>query len=128
MYYCKDCGCEFEKAEILAQTHGLSRPPYEKHAACPCCGSGNFHEKAARHCRCCGARLPEGAHDYCNAECKARGKKLWEKERYRRHLSRIDPISVIIREADEYNKTHGTEYSYGQYVAFIRPEEGRAQA
>ena len=29
----------------------------------------------------------------------------------------------IIKAADEYNASHGTNYSYGEFVAYIMPEE-----
>ena len=122
MYYCQDCGVEFEMPLIVTETHSLTTPPYEKLYVCPSCKGMSYREKLSTHCRCCGAKLLNTNSDYCNDECKKRGKAMWEAERKRRRLTFTNPIAIIIRETEEYNRSHGTNYSYGQYVAFIRPE------
>ena len=48
---------------------------------------------------------------------------MWRRERLRRRLLKANPISRIIKAADEYNASHGTNYSYGEFVAYIIPEE-----
>ena len=119
MYYCKDCGSEFEKADLINHINQNKPLSQSKEEACPYCGSKKYYEKTTRHCKYCGALLPEGVFDYCNIDCRAMGKKLWEIEHRRRKLSRATPISVMIHEVDKYNKAHGTRYSYGQYVSLI---------
>ena len=39
-----------------------------------------------------------------------------------RRLAKANPISRIAREVEEYNRAHGTDYSYGKYVAYILSE------
>ena len=121
MLICSDCGSQFEKPEIYLETHGFNAPPFEERRCCPFCKSANIHEKALTHCRCCGAKLPEGR-EYCSESCRRRGEAMWRAERLRRRLAKANPISRIIKETEEYNKTHGTDYSYGEYVAYILPK------
>lgn len=122
MIVCSDCGSEFEKPEIYREAHSLSAPPFEKRRCCPFCKSENIHEKSLTHCRCCGARLINGD-EYCSDRCRERGEAMWRRERLRRRLLKANPISRIIKAADEYNAAHGTNYSYGEFVAYIMPEE-----
>lgn len=123
MYYCHDCGSHFEKPCKTYSTHSFTSPPYEKIYCCPSCKSESISEKNTTHCRCCGAKLRRGAVEYCSDACKNKGEKLWKKEIKRRQLSSSNPINLIMRELESYNKAHGTNYSYGQYVAIIMPEE-----
>ena len=121
MYYCPDCGYEFETALKLVETHSLSAPPFEEIYLCPCCKGKNFYEKILNHCRCCGAKLLKMGTDYCSQNCRIRGEKLWKKEMIRRKLNFDNPINIIVKEIDSYNANNKTNYSYGQYVALIRP-------
>ena len=123
MYYCPDCGTEFEKPEKHYETHNLTSPPFEVIYYCPSCKGENFFEKSNTHCRCCGVKLRNGHTDYCSATCEKRGKKLWAREVKRRRLLVSNPVNSIIRELEFYNKTHNTNYSYGQYIALIKPKE-----
>lgn len=122
MYYCPDCGGFFEKALKSYETHGFTSPPFEERYYCPYCEGEDFYEKITTHCRCCGAKLREGLSDYCGEACEKKGKKLWLKDAKRRNLLKHDPISLIIRELNSYNRKNNTNYSYGQYIAYIRPE------
>lgn len=122
MIVCSDCGSEFEKPEIYTEAHSLSAPPFEERCCCPFCKSENIHEKNLTHCRCCGARLINGD-EYCSDSCRERGEAIWRRERLRRRLLKANPISRIIKAADEYNAAHGTNYSYGEFVAYIIPEK-----
>lgn len=121
MFYCPDCGCEFETAEAIFETHLFSDPPFEKSLVCPCCKGKNIYIKTINHCRCCGRKTKDGA-EYCSKECEINGKKLWAKDRKRRGLNVKNPINLLVREVELYNKENGTKYSYGQYVAVIRPK------
>lgn len=122
MYYCPECGCEFEKPKKLYETHGLKEPPFEKILVCPDCNSTNFHEKVTTHCRCCGARLPDKSSEYCSESCREKGELLWSKQRKRRKIKTKSPINVILNELNFYNRQNNTDYSYGQYVAIIKPK------
>ena len=122
MYYCKNCGKEFEKPEKSYETHLLSHPPFELIYICPNCKSQNFHLKNLTHCRCCGSRLPSGTTEYCSPSCKLKGEKMWRKELKKRQAELKDPLKMLVKECAIYNTTHGTRYSYGQYVALIRPK------
>lgn len=121
MYYCKNCGNDFEVPEKTYETHNFSDTPFELFYICPHCKSRNFYEKNLTHCRCCGGRLPKGTVEYCCAACKAKGEKMWRRELKKRHLEFSHPLQMVVRECNIYNKTHNTNYSYGQYVALIRP-------
>ncbi len=121
MYYCPDCGCEFEKAEVYTETHGLASPPFEECRCCPNCGSGGFRLKTSSHCRCCGARLAPGEKEYCSDVCRKRGEEMWSRELKKRKLRRKSSLNRIIAELTEYNQRNHTDYSYGQYVTLIRP-------
>lgn len=127
MYQCRDCGCEFETAGVEFERHGLDCPPYERILVCPVCRSTDFEEQKHPHCRCCGALLPPGRREYCSDACRVRGKKLWEQQQHRRTALRENPLVMLVREADEYNRLHGTCYTYGQYTALIRPKLERQQ-
>lgn len=122
MYYCKNCGSEFSEPKKTYETHIFSDTPFELFYVCPNCNSGNFHEKNLTHCRCCGSRLPRGQTEYCSDSCKSKGEKLWNKQLKRRNADLKDPLKMVVRECIHYNRENNTSYSYGQYVAIIRPK------
>lgn len=121
MYYCKNCGTDFDEPQKSYETHNLRDIPFEVVYLCPNCKSTYFYEKSTTHCRCCGSRLPKGQTEYCCNTCKIKGERLWRRELKNRHSDMLDPLKIIVRECNEYNRQHGTDYSYGQYVAIIRP-------
>ena len=121
MYYCSDCGCEFETAAVLTETHGFTSPPFEERRGCPLCGSGNIKEKAVSYCRCCGARLGNTEKEYCSPSCRKRGEEMRRREIKKKKLIFSSPLFETVREVDEYNRNNGTDYSYGQYVTLIKP-------
>ncbi|MBE6750097.1 MAG: hypothetical protein E7560_02920 [Ruminococcaceae bacterium] len=123
MFYCDNCGAQFEEPKKVLETHGNATPPYEKLFICPFCKSCLFHEKSNTHCRCCGAKLKVAGTDYCSDTCRQQGIKLREKERKRKRLLSSHPINEIIRQLEIYNKEHNTNYSYGQFVALILPKK-----
>lgn len=122
MYYCKNCGNDFEYPEKTYETHSFSDTPFELYYVCPKCKSGNFYEKNSTHCRCCGGKLPKDAIEYCCNSCRIKGEKLWQKELKRRKNDLSDPLKMIVKECNIYNKIHNKNYSYGQYVALIKPK------
>lgn len=122
MYYCKNCGYEFSEPDKTYETHMFTDTPFELLYICPNCKSSNFHEKNLTHCRCCGGKLPPSQTEYCSENCRSRGEKLWRKELRRRRNQLTDPLNTVVRECKVYNAEHGTNYSYGQYVALIRPK------
>lgn len=122
MYYCKNCGLDFEEPKKTYETHQFSDVPFELLYICPNCKSSNFREKVMTHCRCCGGRLPKGCDEYCCDSCRTKGEKMWQREVRLRHKALKDPLKMIVRECILYNKEHQTNYSYGQYVALVRPK------
>ncbi len=121
MYYCNNCGEEFNEPKKIYETHNLSDAPFEVVYICPRCKSGNYREKITTHCRCCGARLTPDKVEYCSEPCRRKGKKLWKQEYKRKRKGLCNPILFMVRECNRYNKLHNTNYSYGQYVALIEP-------
>ncbi|MGI6279558.1 MAG: hypothetical protein ACOYJS_03240 [Acutalibacteraceae bacterium] len=121
MYYCKNCGFEFLEPQKTYETHNLSDTPFEVLYLCPNCKSRNFYEKNQTHCRCCGAKLSKEQTEYCSDSCRTKGALLWKKELKKRRAELINPLNMIVKECRDYNKANGTNYSYGQYVAIIKP-------
>ncbi len=120
MYCCTDCKKQFSNLKECYETHGLQFPPYERYLLCPECG-GHVVPISREYCRCCGARLPENVHEYCNKACRRRGERLWKMQARKRVLIENNPINLLVRMVEEYNRTHGTDYSYGKYVALVLP-------
>ena len=123
MYYCKECGYEFEKPDKNFENHGFSNPPYEKTFICPACKSTNFYKIITTHCRCCGAKLAKGISEYCSKACKEKGEKMWNNQLKRKKILLDSPINKFVKELEIYNKQNGTSYSYGQYAAIIKPQQ-----
>lgn len=121
MHYCSDCGCEFETAAVLTETHGLASPPFEERRCCPLCGSGNIKTEEISYCRCCGAKLGTGEKEYCSSSCRKRGEEMRRRETKKRKLIFSSPLFQTVREVDEYNQKNHTDYSYGQYVTLVKP-------
>lgn len=127
MYYCPDCGCEFEVPEKIFEHHGLTSPPFERITVCPDCRGTEFYEKSSTHCRCCGSKLSENQKDYCSEACKSKGMKMWKREQKRRHIRNISPINLFVAELEHYNKENQTAFSYGQYEAKKYQEEQKSK-
>ena len=127
MFICKKCGYEFSNPKKIFETHGLQNPPYEVMTVCPACKSQSITEKTVTHCRCCGAKLKDSSTEYCSESCRKRGERLREIEQKKRKVLNESPLSEIIRQVNAYNKTHNTNYSYGQYVAIVIPKERAAK-
>lgn len=125
MYYCTECGCEFEAAKSYTETHSLCSPPYEERRCCPFCGGSSIHVKAVSYCRCCGAKLGSEEKEYCSPSCRKRGETMRRRELNRKRLIYSSPLFQTVREVDEYNKRNHTDYSYGQYVTLIKPQLNR---
>ena len=122
MYYCLDCNKKFEKPLIINESHGLSSPPFEKFSVCPFCKSTDFKEISASYCRCCGARISKTENDFCSDSCKVQYERLKKAEYKRKKQLFESPLYSLLREVEEYNKLHKTSFSYGQYVAIIKPQ------
>ena len=114
MYRCKDCKREFEFVKIVFETHGLDTPPYERLRLCPYCGSSEYEREENTHCRFCGKRLREPG-EYCSKECEEAGIRYYKREQKNRELFKSSKIAQAVTEVADYNKTHGTKYSYGRY-------------
>ncbi len=121
MYYCKQCNRKFHSPLISEENHSLTLPPFEKLYLCPFCSSQNFKEIKAYYCRCCGAKIINSSKEFCSDGCKIRFEKLQRAEYKRKKQIYESPLNILIRELESYNKAHKTNYSYGQYVAVVKP-------
>ena len=119
MYYCNDCESEFKIYKTIYEKHNLDEPPYEKSYLCPFCGGNNIKEIEFTHCRCCGRRITKTDKKYCSDECERKGERLWKLQNKRIKLEKANPLNVILRELNDYNKVNNSNFSYGQYVALI---------
>lgn len=123
MYYCKDCGYEFDRPLITTEKHGFSSPPFEDLASCPLCRSFNFYERVHTHCRCCGAKLkPNSESNYCSDACLKKGMELTAREKRRIKYISESSLYETVRLCDKYNKENNTKLSYGQFVALVLPK------
>lgn len=116
MYCCQDCKKEFLYVEVVFERHGLSTPPYERIKLCPHCHSNNFGEIEEHYCLSCGSKL-RNTTDFCSPSCRKKGRDILRREEQRRDFLKNSPIMKSVKEVEEYNKEHGTKYSYGSYFA-----------
>lgn len=77
-------------------------------------------------CVICGKEFSAIARNklYCSNHCKAKASLERQKAAYKapvKHIPRrpAQTIAQVMRELDEYNKTHKTSLTYGQYVAMV---------
>ena len=125
MYYCPDCGNEFETPEKYEEKHGFTEPPYEMFLVCPNCKSTSFYLKSTTHCRCCGAKLPKDKTEFCSNDCKIKGMKLRAEQLKQKLLKSNGPLSTFVREIENQNNKYGTDYTYGQYVSLLKFMENK---
>lgn len=116
MYCCTDCKSKFMFAEIVCESLEMREPPYRKIKRCPFCKSGEIEEQKIYHCQNCGVRLHE-AGEYCSERCKRAGELLYAAEVKRIKEFLASPVAAAVREVEDYNRIHGTKYSYGQYFS-----------
>ncbi|MBP3705956.1 MAG: hypothetical protein J6J13_01730 [Clostridia bacterium] len=128
MYYCTDCGKKFDTCKVSYERHGFEFAPFEEFLFCPYCSSDRIKELKVRYCRCCGKKLTDFKRWYCNDECKRRGEKLWRIEREKRRRLQSNSLMKIVSKIEQYNITHGTNYSYGAFVANILPKMSKREA
>lgn len=127
MYYCKNCTGEFITAETVTETHGLPTPPYEEMLHCPLCGSNDYYEKTVKHCHCCGAKIIGGEGEYCSSTCRNKGERMWSEQIDKNRKMYVSEINKALREVEAYNEENRTNYSYGQFVAIVRPDMKRGR-
>jgi hypothetical protein len=84
MFYCKNCGEEFEIYDKKIETRGFDFPPFEESFLCPFCGSSKIKEKKNSFCKCCGIKLRTHENQFCSDECRKNWNILWKKELKRR--------------------------------------------
>ena len=81
-------------------------------------------------CEMCGERyVPKNNRcnhrKYCD-DCRKRADRLYRQERRKKQMAQNSYPKVNqrldrkVKEINEYNKKHGTSYSYGQYTALKR--------
>ena len=122
MYHCKDCNRKFDKPKKYVETHGQTSPPFEVFFLCPFCNSTNFKKIEIGYCKCCGRRLNNPTDFYCCEGCRLNAIKLNKQEALRKQALKENPLNILIKEVEQYNATHKTNYSYGQYVTIIKPK------
>lgn len=123
MFYCENCGYEFDSPETVTEKHHLTSPPFESICVCPACRSTNFYERTPSHCRCCGAKLKLGSNsNYCSDACKRKGMELTAREKRRIKYLKENSLYKTVRLCESYNKANGTNFSYGQFVALVLPK------
>ena len=120
MYFCNNCKTEFDWPIKVYEKHTLSGPPYESRYVCPPCRSTDHQKLYSEYCHCCGAKLKVKGMDYCCDKCKRKGEKLWRTQTARKKLICDSALYQKVREAEEYNRKHGANLSYGQYVALTK--------
>ena len=123
MFYCSDCGGEFEIYEKRIEMHGFDSPPFEESFICPYCSSSNVKEKKRSFCKCCGVKLHNTRREYCSDECKKNWHLLWKRELKRRKQLESDPLYELVKELENYNKINKTNLSYGQYIAYVKTKK-----
>ena len=128
MLYCYECGSNFETPKKIYEKHCLDTQPYEVLLVCPFCKSSHISEENTSHCRCCGSKLPLGRREYCSKECEEKGKTMWEKQRRKKKKALLNPLNLTVKELENYNKTQGTNLSYGEYVSLKNQKKGRKNA
>ena len=122
MYRCEECKRKFEKPKKVVETHGQPTPPFEVFFLCPFCNSTGFKKIEVGYCKCCGRRLNNPSDYYCSEACRINAIKLKQKEEERRQALIKNPLNLLIKEVEQYNAEHKTNYSYGQYVTVIKPK------
>jgi len=127
MYKCTDCGETFSFPERTRENHNLLCAPYEIYYVCPKCKGQNITEIRKRYCRCCGKVLQSRENDYCSKRCKSQGEIAYtiQMEKYK-HIAE-SPLYKTVRALEKYNKEHHTRLSYGQYVAFVLPDNKKEE-
>lgn len=120
MFYCKNCGLEFEKPKRHYETHGLCSP-HELIYICPTCKSTNIYEKLLTHCKHCGVKLRNDEKNYCSNECRKRANNLNSKRQSAEPPNTC--LYDIMKGLENYNKINKKNLSYGQYVTYILPKE-----
>lgn len=118
MFVCKNCYASFGEPKADTERHGLSEAPFEEFLCCPKCGSRSIYETKGGYCRSCGRKIAAGK-EYCNDTCRKQGEALWAKQRFAREQQKNDPLLILMRKAEKYNKLHNTNLSYGQFTAYL---------
>lgn len=116
MFECRKCGHEFRTARVDYTRHNLDAPPYEATLRCPECDSSELTYHPKKFCGFCGHEIPRNK-KYCDEHCEKLGEWYRKREEEKKKKIYEFDVSKAIREVDEYNKTHSTDYSYGQYFA-----------
>mgnify|MGYP003294998043 CR=1 FL=1 len=120
VFFCTNCGNEFNSPETLYENHELNTPPYEAIYVCPRCKSTDYQNAKYRYCHCCGARLNKNQNLYCSSRCEANGKKLYKLEQSRQKILADSVLYKLVREIEDYNFKNQKKLSYGQYVSLFK--------
>lgn len=116
MFKCKKCGAVFNSCDTFMERYYPTVLPVSGHKHCPECKSDRVGLYEGKFCACCGIRIEEWQ-EYCSPDCERLAKILKEREEKRKKLVRSFELSLAVREVEDYNRTHGTRLSYGEYFA-----------
>lgn len=79
-----------------------------------------------RYCEICGSKFTARGnnHKFCS-NCIPETQRKWYKGRQQKQevetlYAKPDRLANKVKEINEYNEKHGTNYSYGQYTALKR--------
>lgn len=79
-----------------------------------------------RNCEICGAKFKVRGnnHKICS-KCNKEAYRRWNIQRKQKQIAedlynKPDHLADKVKEINEYNEKHGTNYSYGQYTALKR--------
>ncbi len=126
MYRCKDCGKIMENPQKIYEEDNSLLNLRKYHFVCTKCKSENIVEREKHYCGCCGKLLPEGRKNYCSAKCRKRGEEIYERQRKNYNDLVKSPLFSLVREIEDYNQTHNTHLTYGEYTEKIRREKENA--
>ncbi|MBO7217962.1 MAG: hypothetical protein J6V50_04600 [Clostridia bacterium] len=114
MYQCKNCKEEFSLPVVDYHIH---RDINKAVSYCPHCMSENISKIEVCYCAFCGENVVPKEQKYCDDTCKKLGEMLEKRRAEREKTVQQFNVQSAIKEVDDYNKAHGTNYTYGLYFA-----------
>lgn len=117
-----DCGAECYKLATLIKA--------KKVKSCGCA-------QKKKRCMICGAEIKDGRGGkvYCSEDCRQKGHLLRSKKSYDKKMETVkkkrvkeNTISLLdkrLKQLEAYNKKHGTNLSYGQFVHMLEVQRAK---
>lgn len=114
MYECKKCKAEFSLPVVeLAPSGDLN----EAVTYCPNCMSVHIRKIEVKKCAFCLKETALKGEKYCSDICRKFGEESEKRSAENQKKKQAFDVAKAIKEVDEFNKIHRTNYSYGQYFA-----------